>query len=126
MGAWLAEDASRVSNLTPHLGPGQGSLCCPPPQPLLPQGAATQGGFWLPRSLDRWGWGQTPQPSCPASPANHLLQVLATPWGSPAPQVSPSLPPLPKKQISREMGSALQLCRWHWRLSRADCSTAVT
>lgn len=42
MRAWLAEDASRVSNLTPRLGPGQGSLLSP--FPALPSAVCCHPG----------------------------------------------------------------------------------
>lgn len=115
MGAWLAEDASRVSNLTPppRLGLGQGSLCSPPPQPLLPQGAATQGGFRLPRSPDRWDWRQTRQPSCPASPANHTTPTR--PWPPPGACLPPRCsPPSPLSPKSKYPG------RWAPRCSSAS------
>lgn len=91
MGGWLADDASGVSNLTPRLGTGQGSLCSPLPQPLLPQGTDTQGRFQLPRSPDRWDWEQTPSPPCqppPPGPGHPpgLTCPLTVPFPPPSPQ----------------------------------------
>lgn len=80
MGVWLADDASRVSNLTSHFGPGQGSLRSPLRSPsfhraLTPRGHFSSQGHRTDRTGSRH----------PVHPVNHPLQVLATPWNSPVP-----------------------------------------
>lgn len=75
---WLAEGASRVSNLTPRLGPGQGPFCSLPPS----TGSCHLGGVSSPKVTRQMGLGAdttAPVPLCPSGPAKHPLQVLAIP-----------------------------------------------
>lgn len=87
-GAQLAEDASRVSNLTPRFS----ALPLPSPsfcRVLPPRGVSS------PKVTRQMGLGaDTPAPCAQPPPLATALHVLATPWGLPA-LPSPSGVPLP-------------------------------
>lgn len=100
------------SNLT--LGPRQGPLCCP--QPLPPQGAASQGEFWPPRSLTEGVGGQTPHPH--AQPA--LPTTSSSSWPLPEAQLPAGVPLPPQKANIQGDGLDAAALPVALALSRAD------
>lgn len=115
---------SRIPNLTSGLGPGQGPLCCPHPQPLLPQAAATQGEFWPPRSLTEGAGGRhlnlmLCQPYQPSPPAPGHSLKLSCPAGVPLP------PPCPQKANIQGDGLRAAALPVALALSRADTAARL-